>query len=375
MAATVSWEKVVDAGFGDANNVVIYLLVSFNGYMYAGTGSSSGGMLYRSSDGVTWTRVLSDLFTSDDYIIFPLLADDNRLYVATANSAQGAKIFSSSDGSSFTQINENGFGSANNNRIWGSAIINGSLYAGSDNTVDGGKVWLYSGSGTGWTQKNTSGFAVAGNNYITGMEAFDGYLYAGVQSSTGAGSLWRYNGTSWGQVGGDGLGETDNEGIYMFLREKFNGYIYVGSFNHVDGASIYRSQDGATWEKFGTTGLGESGNVLVIPRTLSSDKIYFGAENLNGLKVFQSDGSSVEAISDYGFGEPSNIFTDGGIIFNGYLYVSTQNQLYIDSLGKGQVIEPTYRNSYGGQIWRTPIVLPQTGENTALANYVFDLLI
>jgi len=338
-----SWERVVNRGFNNANNKTIYMIVSFKGYIYAGTSNETdGGMLYRSKDGINWSRVAaSDFNDSGDVLLFPFLATEEYLYVGTENDTNGGGVWRSSDGENFIQINVDGFGNANNKSIMGGTSYNNQIYVGTDNGTDGAQVWRYNGSGTDWTQVNTDGFgAGASNSSVLGMEAIDSYLYAGTFRAAG-GQLFRYNGSSWSQVGGDGLGDSNNQGIYMYLGEKFRGYIYVGTYN-ASGASIYRSADGTSWSEFDETGFGDTSAGILIPRTLSSDKIYFGSASNSGCFVYQY-GSPVERISERGLGDGNNIFTSGGIIFNNYLYVSTDNE-------------------YGGQIWRTFVGnLPQTG--------------
>lgn len=348
-AEVKTWQQVEGNGFGSANNNIIYLLVSFKGYIYAGTDNTNGGYLYRSSDGTTWEAVgMSDFTDTNNTALFPLLASSGYLYVATANNTTGAEFWRSSDGENFTQINTDGFGSTNNLGIWGAEIYNDQLYASTENLTDGTQVWRYSGSGTGWTQVNTSDFAPGeGNVSVEGLETIGNYLYAGTINASG-GQLWRYNGSSWSQIGGDGLGDSNNYSLFLYLGEAFEGYLYIGSYNTTSGGSIYRSSDGTNWTRFEEIGFGNTNNEVLVPRTLSSDKIYFGSANaVDGCLVWEY-GSPVEQINQAGFGDIKNVATFGGIIFNDYLYVSTENDIT------------------GGQIWRTFIGdLPQTGDESA----------
>jgi len=182
-----------------------------------------------------------------------------------------------------------GWGNASSTR--GITVYNGSLYAEAMDQTNGVRVFRYDGPtdfvsiGTPanrslWTQVNLNGFDNTSYNIGVGeLIPFDPpddglgieYLYAGTwtvesfdildPSKHKGFEIWRTNGTEkgdgtlyWEQVVGrdipygnpPGFGDSKNANVMSV--ETFDGALYVGTLNFADGAEIWRTRDGTTWE-------------------------------------------------------------------------------------------------------------------------------
>jgi len=116
----------------------------------------------------------------------------------------------------FDQANANGFGiptPADNMSAQAMAVLEGNLYTGTVNPIDGCQVWRYD-SGTNWTQVNTNGFGTTNNQAVSSMAVLGKKLYLGTLNPLDGCQLWRYDGgNDWTQVNTSGFGTANNLGI------------------------------------------------------------------------------------------------------------------------------------------------------------------
>ena len=131
----------------------------------------------------------------------------------------------------------------------------------------------------------------------------------------------------WKQVNINGFGKRWN--IIALSMEQFDEMLYVGTLNGSDGAEVWRTADGKTWEQANESGFGEENldhNNAVIDLAVFGDDLYAstGWGVLPGQIWRTSDGLNWELVEDYGFDDPGS----GGInifgIFGDELYVSMQ---------------------------------------------------
>jgi hypothetical protein len=147
-----------------------------------------------------------------------------------------------------------------------------------------------------------AGYDVArdGNNtVVSSMTVFNGNIYAGSANVSGA-QVWRsQDGVTWEKVVdfGDGTGLTG--GVSDLNNDRItsmavNGnYLYIGTKNNVggggNGAEVWRTPDGVTWEQFGTDGFGSTSNTDVSFLYGSGGLIYICTENTaSGGAVFRA---------------------------------------------------------------------------------------
>ncbi len=269
------WSVVMSNGFGDATNMAIDHLYEFNGNLYAGTwnedssapNSTTGGQMWRSSNGTNWSRISLPGLDASNGEIFRFTQFNGQLYASTwtYTSDHGGEIWRSPSGDSGTwsQVAANGFdGNVNNIGATAFEVYNNQLYAGTYNYVTGGEVWRSpSGNAGSWTQVNLDGFGEE-NSGINSLVAFQGYLYAGVMNGAISGAkLWRCqvcDGSDWEKIMDGGFGNPNTRGYHALAV--MDGWLYSLIRNNMTGMVVYRSLDGLTWEQVGFSGFGDSNN-------------------------------------------------------------------------------------------------------------------
>ena len=106
---------------------------------------------------------------------------------------------------------------------------------------------------SGWRRVVSGGFGDAAVNPFNPLAEFQGQLYAGAFEKTKGCQLLRSaDGVTWERVVGpqaatpSGFGNPHNQSINTLtvLGER----LYAGTWNEIEGAELWRSADGATWE-------------------------------------------------------------------------------------------------------------------------------
>ena len=204
-----TWSRTAANGFANAHNVGITMLTVFKGYLYAGTTNSyrtasgwisTGGEVWRSSDGANWIQVNAGGFGNVmNEGISALAAFDNYLYASTLRTGgRGDEIWrcQTCNGGDWTKVADNGFGNPNNNGFGALQVVKGRLYSVVGNTTTGLEVWRSS-DGSHWEQVGSAGFGDAYNaNPLWGnsLVAFHDELFVGTMRAYlhGGGELWLY---------------------------------------------------------------------------------------------------------------------------------------------------------------------------------------
>lgn len=266
-ASAGGWAAVTTNGFGDTANGGINHLLAFSGQLYAGTwnwnsaaNASNGGQLWRSADGTSWQRVVEAGFgDATNGEIFRLIVFNHQLYASTWSytDTHGAELWRSADGTSWSRVVTNGFGEANNAAILSLAVFDGYLYAGTLNDVTGGQLWR-SADGVVWLPVNAAGFGYASNWAISALASFDGFLYASVRDR---GQVWRCqacDASDWELVASGGLGNPAT--IRASALEATDDALYLVIGNYTTGLEVWRSSDGLEWQPACLPGLGDNNN-------------------------------------------------------------------------------------------------------------------
>lgn len=231
------------------------------------------------------------------------------------------------------QVGGNGLGDPNNTTVVSMESWNGALYAGVGNVVSGARIYR-SVDGNNWAQVGTDGFGHAALNQIVDFKSFNGRLYASVEDAAlapgQAGEIWSTaNGVTWTQSGGDGLGNPNNTGFYQM--EEFGGQLYVGTENGTEGAEIYRTADGTTWNLVpaSAAGFGEAGNTVIWSLESFGGWLWAGTANLLGAQVWRSvDGANWVKYFDYALlvpPLPEYVAVNNFSIFSNTLYWFAMN--------------------------------------------------
>ncbi len=267
MDSNGNWSLVMNDGFGDPHNQAIGDLFVFEDGLYASTwNATSGGQLYRTTDGTTWTQVgLPDLDTWDAEI--DVMQDfDGKLYIGSAvygggAPPHGARIIAcdmsgpSADCSKVFEATD-----SSTNAVLSMAVMGNWLYAGMASAA-GGQIYRCLNtacSTTGdWQQVFTDGkwhrpqptpgclpwrvYNVGGTDQ----------LFAGVANAASGARVYESacNDTrcpGWTQVNPDGFGSDKNSDVNAFKVYGDAGKLLAITHNETTGLQIW-GYDGTDW--------------------------------------------------------------------------------------------------------------------------------
>ncbi len=251
-----------------------------------------------------------------------------------------------------------GFGDAANVYAYSMATLNSRLYVGTQNG-NGCEVW--STDGVDWyNDTGTIGAGFGDTNNITAMSmtVYNSQLYVGTWNINGC-EVWSYDETTWTQVVGQGLlgtstgpgfGDTSNVGVPSLFV--YNSALFAASSNS-NGCEVW-AYGGVTWIQVvgqglpGTStgpGFGDTNNTQVLSMAILNGQLYLGVSNFttgctvwrfNGLTWAQMVGDLPGTSTPSGFGTPFNLEALSMAIYNGRLFVGTND------------------NALGCQVWSTP---------------------
>ncbi len=361
------WAQTNINGFGDLLNQIVTSLAPFGGQLYAGTRSKSGNgaQLWRLSSGGTWSSVITPGFgITRNVAIDHLFTFSNQFYAGTwADSVVGGQVWRSSDGATWDPITLPGFDTTNG-EIYRFAEFNNKIYAStwSYTNTHGAEIWRSDTGDSGtWSQVVSNGFnGNAHNISAPGLDVFGGFLYAGTDNWNSAGNtsdgaqVWRSsNGTTWDQVNTNGFGNTDNNAIHTLAG--FNGHLYVAgsSWNATtktsSGGKIWRCAtcDGSDWTQVVSDGFQNLNNDGVDSLAVLNNTLYAATVNrVTGMEIWRTtDGTNWTQLMAGGFGNsnnPSGYWGNAVTVLNKSLYYGTNN------------------SASGGQVWQLmkPLYLP-----------------
>ncbi len=296
------WTAVITDGFGSVPNRGVFDLASFDGQLYAGTWNwdddidgTHGGEVWRSDDGMSWEQVVDAGFgVPSNGAVFRIGAFRDQLYAGTVSfiNTDGGEIWRSATGDPDTweRVVENGLGDPSNSAVRTFEVFSDTLFAGISNYEEGGGVWRSS-DGLTWTTVMTGGFGSAERTSVPALADFQDHLYASTAGGAGA-QVWRCHicdGDDWEKVVADGFGNPNNR--WASALEVFNGRLYFAVGTNASGLEVWRTADGMDWEQMISGGFGDSNNaytgwdnaVTVFDRSLHIGTWNFG----NGGEVWQ----------------------------------------------------------------------------------------
>ncbi|OGO68973.1 MAG: hypothetical protein A2Z49_06300 [Chloroflexi bacterium RBG_19FT_COMBO_56_12] len=349
------WQQVNSNGFGDQQAGEVSALEVFNGNLYAGTSNPAvGARIFRSQDGVAWTPVTEPGFGITHDIRPPAILDlmvfNDRLYTSTGRGDGPGQIWRAVDGVNWAPMVIHGFGDPDTVDITAFAVYGSFIYAGASNLISGAQIWRsFSGDSNTWT-KVAPTVPGANADRVTGFAVFSGALYAAVESQ-GPAQIWRSYGGDWTTVVNNGFGNsftTSTGGM-----AEFAGYLYVGAGNTLEGAQLWRTNNGANWELAINPGFGDPNNEKAESVFVFQNQLYVSVKNAQtGMELWRSaDGVIWEQINQDGFGDSHNSGSNWSNATADFL-----DQPYV---GTANILD-------GGELWRMqqitllPVYLPLT---------------
>jgi len=346
------WVQVTDDAFGNSDLTTVPEMEVFENYLYVATAAKEGGQiatLWRSASGTSWEEITEfspDSLASSIHSFGVTDLGGGYIWLGTG-SGFGAMIYRSQDGETWTGITDPGFG---NSELTGAAphmvVFKDYLYAGAGSHGKGtpGQVWRIPYTSTDpkdWEQ--LVDFADSNENVqtITYFYVWDDTLYFGTDAG---GQLWEStDGVTFSQntYVGTGFGDPTNYVLSSFVV--FDDYFYVTTTNKY-GGQLWRSNDGMTWEQITDNAFGK-GNAVNELRSLrvSFGKIWLTAytqlDYSYGTPIWVSDdGEHFTQYNEDGFGDDNNNGQNAVTIgFGDYQYFGGPN--YVD----------------GGQVWRVKV--------------------
>ncbi len=339
-------------------------LGTFNDGVYVGarpTGTYHA-TLWKSPDGAMFTDITGTLAISNPR---NLITFNNDFYLLGNNSSShSAAVWRSHDGTSFDLVVDNAFRNFKdpvpstyipNIDIPACAIFNGNLYVGTRNVEDtgtGGEVWRSS-DGTNWFQSGQNGLGDPNNSRIGTLVVFKGQLYAATRNDILGAQVYRtIDGATWEKVVGSGaqypagFGDPQNNGI--FASAVFNNYLYRGLQKRgSQSALLWRTPDGDTWNLVDGGSSSNAKNLAIDSLAIYNDKLFVGTKNKNqGAELWSNtDGSNWNLVADVGFGNATvNKTIRSMTVYSDSLYIGTGNDEF-GSVSQGEVWKLTASTS------------------------------
>jgi len=180
-----------------------------------------------------------------------------------------------------------------------------------------------------WEQVDQNSFGSTNNIRLTRFHQFKNKLYAINQSCDGdncASQVWSTaDGQSWTR-------STDFPNIVSTALyndiEVFGDYLYVAQSNGgPDRAFLYRSLDGVSWTAANDGGFGDDNNIRITRIIVFNGYLYaFTANEVSGNQVWRSaNGTNWAQIGNGVVTIAANWGTNSTVVFNGKLYVACAN--------------------------------------------------
>lgn len=368
VSALYEWDQVNEEGFGDLANDYAWSMHEYNGYIYVGTLNTDisdppnlvteGLEIWRSSTGNsgTWTNVV---------------------------------------GSGGTQFPWAGFGSVCIGAR-GMEVSDGLLWVGTSNPFVGCQIWVT--NGTHWKRANLPGFGSSSNIATRGITVYKGAVYAEAQNPSEGAGVWKYMGPTdfesmgtlenqakWVQVNAPGFGEpeinsgigelipfdppTDGAAIEYLYAGTWNGTgpqliqaVFTMDFSALVGCQVWRTNGTVDpgdppqliWEKVMTGGFGDTQNGVILSSAVFNGNLYMGTQNfVDQAELWRtSDGLNWAPVTTTGFMDIDELDVSG--LGNGYMWrmITYNNALFVGTLNP----------ILGCQVWSSSTGAPGTFE-------------
>ena len=243
----------------------------------------------------------------------------NRLYVT--DDSGHVQVFDAS-GAFLTSIAA---------EIGGGLAVNqaGSLYLARDGQND---IQVFSPGVPGWRQANLNGFGDRHNPVALALEVFDNQLFATSGDWVDGAQVWRMETSGdWTAVTEPGFGSVyaqTNPAIPDMIV--YDGQLYAGTawWDGV-GGQIWRSADGETWTQMEAGGFGDDDNLALTPFGVFDGMLYVGTQNqIDGMEIWRSatgDSEDWTRVVTAGNGDVDANIATGFIEFQDAFYVALEN--------------------------------------------------
>ncbi|MBL0331052.1 MAG: T9SS type A sorting domain-containing protein [Bacteroidetes bacterium] len=307
-----TWEMVDNTGFG-YSSLQISGLKPFKDRFFAACGhiGTPGAFIFSSTSGNsgTWGQemnyaTLMNANQMNTSVLNSTTAAGGWLHAGTKNYTDGPIVLKSYDGSAWDSLPHIPFVNPIGNYYEISAITYFTSTGGDDsilvavrNGTDGPEIWKndYAGSGP-WT--NVLDFAPGMSTAFTDMVVFNNKVYA---CTDGALIYESSDGNNWAMNFPADTGFNDIDNSSFTAMEVFQNKLYVSTYNTTDGAQIWNTADGITWNPIITDGFTNGGNLYGINDLLvANGKLWVSAYSwMSGLAAFAPPSGETRGGSEY----------------------------------------------------------------------------
>lgn len=290
-ASQSDWEQVVSNGFDGTTDCAVLppttdndhidSLEPFGGYLYASTAMQTnqkrGTQVWRSptGDAGTWVRVNQPGFglpsneNFKDMIEYAGLLCGGTGTPRGRDTGGGAQVWCSDGVTSdpahpgqllWTQRNVNGFGAAENIKIWSSATHGGALYFGVEAADGEGSIWRTRNidDPRAWELVFSPLDVGLSARRVDALQTFEGRLFIGMEAAGVGAVIFSSadgNRNSWQASRPQGFGPTTGRFI-SDASTILDAALYVAALDETLGVGIWVTRDGDTWTLAAPRGFG-----------------------------------------------------------------------------------------------------------------------
>lgn len=262
--------QIEKGGFGDPHNDWVEGFVFNDRLIVVVSGAASGPQIWVSDDGLAFRQTesggLGDKGNTGFATVRTQPVLDGKLYVGTSNPSTGGEIWRTSDGLLWERVADKGLERSSNTSLNPFLVFNRHLYAigvsaGGLDKLKGLEVYR-SADGVAWQKVVTDGFGQGKERNVTGtLVEFKGRLYLTTNTmdprillpgrpserlAPRGFQLWvSDDGAKWTQIGKDGFGVST--ALYASMNI-IGGFAYLSVFDYHKGSQLLRSTDGQDWK-------------------------------------------------------------------------------------------------------------------------------
>lgn len=179
-----------------------------------------------------------------------------------------------------------------------------------------------------------NGFGDTGNAGAPTMASFQGGLFVGTRNHNGAEVRYTVDGQNWLPANDPGFGIVLNHAVSELIP--FNGHLYASTLNSTNGTEVFRMTAPSSWTSAVAGGFGDPSNTSAPSASVFEGQLYLGTDNAGGCEIWRTtSGLMWTQVHTNGFGNPQNTVAESMAIFGGELHVGT-------------------RNADGAELWRSP---------------------
>jgi len=221
----------------------------------------------------------------------------------------------------------------------------------------------------GWSQIATGGMGNPSDAAIFGFVNFRGRQFCfvpstGDPSSSPPAPVWTCDGTRLAKAAADGFGDIHNTALTP--GSEFQGELYVGTTNTTSGAQMWRTPDGAHWERVDMSAIIASNDDNCVPMGVQGGRLLLDIDNYGGTgsRAYSYDGATFTPASAPAYGMDGQSVSTA-VVFQGKVHMVLNRR---NAVGTLPVVPLVYS---GGTTW-TATAPEGFGDADNVAEYILQ---